>query len=122
MSTPLIPFCSGVHSVKNSSHGQTHHLPSFCQHISKQSYTLGCLISLENHNHKILYRNSMQSENLTLFFKALILFLDMSISVVSKNFAYSSLNLFGKTKYPIGTFLNWHLKFFIINSKKYANL
>ena len=61
----------------------------------------------------------MQSENLTLLKKkkAVISFLDISIPVVSKNFAYSSLNFFQKKMYPVGTFLNWHLKLFIINSK-----
>ena len=61
----------------------------------------------------------MQSENLTLLKKkkALISFLDISIPVVSKNFAYTSLNFFWKKMYPIGTVLNWRLKFLIINSK-----
>ena len=59
----------------------------------------------------------MQSENLTLLKKkAVISFLDISIPVVSKNFAYTSLNFFWKKMYPTGTFLNWCLKFFIINS------
>ena len=61
----------------------------------------------------------MQSEHLTLLKKkkAVISFLDISIPVASKNFAYTSLNFFQKKMYPIGTFLNWHLKLFIINSK-----
>ena len=48
----------------------------------------------------------MQSEHLTLLKKkkAVISFLDISIPVASKNFAYTSLNFFQKKMYPIGTF------------------
>ena len=65
----------------------------------------------------------MQSENLTLLKKkAVISFLDISIPVVSKNFAYTSLKFFSEKKVPC-----WHVfklasKNFQHKFKEYANL
>ena len=67
----------------------------------------------------------MQSENLTLFKKkkkAVISFLDISIPVVSKNFAYTSLNFFSEKNVPCWHGFKLASKIFQHKFKEYANL